>query len=75
MVSGMKSKQANNVYWFKQVRKAWEGDTVRSTREYNYILADTCTMISYHRLLVKRIGEIGKMISVVLMTKADYFAE
>ena len=75
MVSGMKSKQGNNVYWFTQVQKAWEGDTVGSTGEYYYILADTCTIISYHRLLVKRIGEIGKKISVMLMTKADYFAE
>ena len=38
MVSGMKSEQANNVYLFAQVRKAWEGHTVRSTSEYYYLL-------------------------------------
>ena len=54
IVSGMKSEQASNVRLFTQVRKAWEGHTVRSTNEYYYILADTCAMISYHRLLVKR---------------------
>ena len=54
MVSGMQSEQASNVYLFTQVRKAWEGHTVRSTSEYYYILADTCAMISYDRLLVKR---------------------
>ena len=72
-------KQASNVYLFTQFRKAWEGHTVRSRSKY-YILADTCAMISYDRLLVERsratlCGEIGEKISVVLLTKADYFAE
>ena len=53
MVSGMKSEQASNVYLFMQVRKAWEGHTVRSTSEYYYILAHTYALISYDRLLVK----------------------
>ena len=85
MVSGMKSEQASNVYLFTQVRKAWKGHTVRSTSEYYYILANRCAMISYDRLLVKRfratlcgcneLGGIGEKISVVLLTKTDYFAE
>ena len=45
IVSGMISEQASNVYLFRQVRKAWEGHTVRSSSEYYYILADTCAMI------------------------------
>ena len=45
----------------------------------------SCAMISYDRLLVKRsrvtlcvcngTGESGEKISVMLLTKADYFAE
>ena len=55
MVSGMTSEEASNIYLFTQVQKAWEGHTVRSTSEYYYILADTCAMISYDRLLVREI--------------------
>ena len=55
MVSRMKSEQASNVYLFTQVRKAWEGHTVRSTSEYYHILADTCAMISYDRFISQEI--------------------
>ena len=55
------------------------------SNEYYYILADTCAMISYNRLPVKRsraalcgcneTGEIEEKMSAVLLTKADCFAE
>ena len=41
-------------YLSTQVRKAWEGHTIRSSSKYCYILADTSAMISYDGLLVKR---------------------
>ena len=82
MVSRMKSEQASNVYLFTQVRKAWEDHTVRSTSEYYYILADTCAMISYYLrdrgpLLCgcNELVKSEKKIPVVLLIKADYFAE
>ena len=67
MVSGIKSEQASNVYLFTQVRKAWEGHTVRSTSEYYYILAYTCAMINCDRLLVSQ--EIQGPFYVVVMNR------